>query len=679
MPSISSFGFTQFNTLPSPLDEQDDNPSQTFIDDLIPGAKLSEINANKITTGNMRVTDYIQSKDFVTLTSGWRINGDGTAEFQTVIAGKYVKVFRQDAIPTSEHIGDLWVKTDSGNKLYVALSIGADQIAAGEWVDASDEAIATAQAAAEAAQSDADDAQGELDDIADDEKITPVEKLTIKPLWDAIVAEKSDIDAQANIYSVSKTAYGTAYDNLNTYLNTTLDSPNGVFNNMTATTSITRADWDGFWEAYYNAKIEILQAIANATSSYTVIVDVNGGGDYTEIQPAINYVNSLGGGAIFIKSGTYTLTDDLTLYSDILLEGSKASECILNFNDNSKKIQATGLTNSYTTGVISINSGSKIITGGGTSWVGNITPGEQIFLTDAFYEVLTVDSDTQITLRYTYYGTDITTSSYIFYTYKKNIIIKSLWIQKGGVVGGGATPEDGDGAIKLSRTQDSYIDDVIIDNSLSTGIELEHCDRVHIAAADSSHNDYRGFYGDYIKDCSILHSKFNNNGFNGVDLDSNSDYNTIFDIIANHNYGDGIVFYGSRNIVLGNRAIKNRYNDGAGSGINVYGSLNRITENECSDNFVHGIKAEGETNIIKNNICEVNGYGGFGSGIYIYGDFGDKNIISGNGCYVNQQYGVDISAATCDKNSVLNNQLVSNTTDAIHDLGTDTEIGHNMV
>ena len=269
MPTISEYGFTQFNTLPSPLDEQDDNPDQTFPGDSIGGNLLREIVFDKIITGTLRVNESLQSKDYVALTSGWKIwdvDGVGYIEAQNIIAGNYIQVFRQDAIPTSVHIGDLWVDTDAGNKLYVALSVGADQITAGEWVDASDEAIATAQAAAEAAQSDATTALAELDDVADDAKITPVEKLTIKPLWDAIVAEKSDIDTQADTYSVSKTDYGTAYTTLDTYLNTTIDNPNGVFNDMTATSDMTRATWDAAWEGYYNEKIEILQAIADATA-----------------------------------------------------------------------------------------------------------------------------------------------------------------------------------------------------------------------------------------------------------------------------------------------------------------------------------------------------------------------------------------------------------------------------
>jgi len=44
------------------------------------------------------------------------------------------KVFAQDGIPTALQIGDLWIDTNDGNKVYVAKSIGANSIASNEWV-----------------------------------------------------------------------------------------------------------------------------------------------------------------------------------------------------------------------------------------------------------------------------------------------------------------------------------------------------------------------------------------------------------------------------------------------------------------------------------------------------------------------------------------------------------------
>ena len=61
-------------------------------------------------------------------------------------------------IPVSLAIGDLWVKTDAGNALYRAASVGANTIAAGKWVSVQDTAISTAASAAAAANTAATDA-----------------------------------------------------------------------------------------------------------------------------------------------------------------------------------------------------------------------------------------------------------------------------------------------------------------------------------------------------------------------------------------------------------------------------------------------------------------------------------------------------------------------------------------
>lgn len=238
------------------------------------------------------------------------------ASAQGTADGK-VTTYYQTSIPTSEAEGDLWIDTDDGNKLYRAASAGANEITAGEWVEVQDDAIATAISNAATAQSTADskivtffqdsvptatdagdlwvdtnddnklyrstnagdnevkagewvsardagiaDALGQLDDIASDAKITPVEKLTAKQLWDAIVTEgyptTGTIPVQATALGVSDTDFDTAYAALNTYLNTTL----AVFSDMTATTNITRSTWDTKWKNYYDQRTQLLNDLA---------------------------------------------------------------------------------------------------------------------------------------------------------------------------------------------------------------------------------------------------------------------------------------------------------------------------------------------------------------------------------------------------------------------------------
>ena len=59
--------------------------------------------------------------------------GNVIASSATFSAYSKIHIFKQTAIPTSLAIGDVWFDTDDNNKPYIADSVGADQITAGEW------------------------------------------------------------------------------------------------------------------------------------------------------------------------------------------------------------------------------------------------------------------------------------------------------------------------------------------------------------------------------------------------------------------------------------------------------------------------------------------------------------------------------------------------------------------
>jgi len=181
------------------------------------------------------------------------------ADAQATADGKIV-TFYQAAQPTASAVGDLWVDTDDNNKLY--------RWSGSAWQTARDATIAIAQAAASAAQSTADTASSnatsalsQLTDISADNKITAVEKQLLKKEWDAIVAEKTVNDTQADLFTITteKTTYGTKYTVLNTYINTTYP----LFTSLTTTTTID----DGAtlrlkFKEYYDARTALLNAIA---------------------------------------------------------------------------------------------------------------------------------------------------------------------------------------------------------------------------------------------------------------------------------------------------------------------------------------------------------------------------------------------------------------------------------
>lgn len=77
-----------------------------------------------------------------------------------------INIFKQDGIPTSISIGDLWFDTDDDNKPYRAASVGADAITAGEWEIVDDQRAADALLKAGTSQS----LTGDIN--LDDEKVT---------------------------------------------------------------------------------------------------------------------------------------------------------------------------------------------------------------------------------------------------------------------------------------------------------------------------------------------------------------------------------------------------------------------------------------------------------------------------------------------------------------------------
>ena len=126
-----------------------------------------------------------------------------------------------------------------------------------------------AQTAASNAQTAANTANTLLTDMASDSKLTPDEKQDAKKEWDIIVGEKPKIDASAAEFGVSSTAYGSAYSALSTYITPLLSS-------LTTTSNIVGSTFRSTFKAYYDAKIDLLNAIASKGKENTDNIQIGG-------------------------------------------------------------------------------------------------------------------------------------------------------------------------------------------------------------------------------------------------------------------------------------------------------------------------------------------------------------------------------------------------------------------
>ena len=134
-------------------------------------------------------------------------------------------------------------------------------------------AAASAQNTANSAKTEATNATNKLNEIASDSKLTASEKQQVSRDWEEIKLEKLSIINQANVYSISTTAFTNAYTALETYVGTL-----GL--TSTATTTITPSDFKSKFNAYYTQRQAILDEVAKKAKKHAddLVANVNIGG-----------------------------------------------------------------------------------------------------------------------------------------------------------------------------------------------------------------------------------------------------------------------------------------------------------------------------------------------------------------------------------------------------------------
>jgi parallel beta-helix repeat protein len=84
-----------------------------------------------------------------------------------------------------------------------------------------------------------------------------------------------------------------------------------------------------------------------AARVYKAIVGSGLEADFEALQAAIDWTNLYGGGTIFIKAKTYTLTSDITLYNNIEIVGEDNDTCIFDFNSGAYQFKLIGTSGTH--------------------------------------------------------------------------------------------------------------------------------------------------------------------------------------------------------------------------------------------------------------------------------------------------------------------------------------------
>jgi len=163
-------------------------------------------------------------------TGSWVASQDGTIATAQDTADSKTTVFRQTSAPTALKIGDLWIDTDDGNKLYQATATGT-----GSWVASQDGTIATAQNAANTAQDAIDlmETRVDIDNTGMELKNSSGVKIakygTTSTFWDGVAHADTNRKLQLNASGI--TLWGGAAAG-NDYLNLAAGSLSMYSNNV---------------------------------------------------------------------------------------------------------------------------------------------------------------------------------------------------------------------------------------------------------------------------------------------------------------------------------------------------------------------------------------------------------------------------------------------------------------
>lgn len=367
------------------------------------------------------------------------------------------------------------------------------------------------------------------------------------------------------------------------------------------------------------------QTVDFGVSNKTLIIE---SGD--DIQTALDELNAVGGGSLYLKAGTYTTTA-LTGYSNIHIFGDNQSNTIIDFNNTSANLSFIG-SNIYTTGTITSISGGVNVTGSGTSWLANASAGQQLFIGTRWYLIAAVTSDTTLILAEGYGDNIALPSTYRIATPVTGIRMTELMFKNS--TGTGLSLTDcrdiefknilfltNNVGFGLTNVSQCVLDALVCVANTSDGYQMTNCGLFNVNAVDSQSNGGNGATLNNLKTVPFVFSACDNNAGDGYHCTNCT--SMVLQVEASGNGGQGVEFVSNCN-------------------------SNFITISLFSGNVSDGLKltATSDGNTIGPDIS-----------------------FSGNG-----GYGINIAATTSDNNIIIAPYYVSNTSGSLSDLGTGTMV-----
>jgi len=414
---------------------------------------------------------------------------------------------------------------------------------------------------------------------------------------------------------------------------------------------------------------------------YDAIVDVNGTGDYPSIKEALDAGNV----TLYIKNGTYIEPYDLIIPNGGIMVGEVATQVVI-YLYGAASIKIDGSNGVYySNGTVNVTFGSNIVTGTGTTFT-SASAGQYILISQNYYEITAINSDTSLVIEYIYNGSNLSNQTYIIQPMYLGVFLRDLIVM--GSYSSGIyiratqhliistiTIIQCNTSIEMSYCSSSIIDSVASVNSTNIGFDILQSNAISWCNCETYNSASHGInFSGYCTNITIDGLLSSNNNGHGINFMNNCSDINIVNAISTDNYQNGInTDPSTSSVIIGNSTFsENNLN-----GVEFKGILNLISNCIITGNNASGVNA-GSNGIINNSQIKYNVL----DGITMLDD--SNCVISGNRILLNNRYGVNmnnnesvISDNVIDRNligvyiyggsnNIINgNKLTSNTNEGI--------------
>jgi len=358
----------------------------------------------------------------------------------------------------------------------------------------------------------------------------------------------------------------------------------------------------------------------------------------SDIQTALTTVSSQGGGTLYLKDGTYTLTADITIPAGVTLAGVNRDQCIID-GAATYGISIQGAT-VYSTGTVSVSNGSKTVTGaGGASWTTDMI-GDYIWLGSlgdyGWYLITDVPAATTITLDVEFKQKTIAGATYDISTVIDHVTVSNL------------TVTDCPTGVKIYRASEIIMDDIVVDTCSTYGIDMlevqypkimatltaspVNWNAVQVSGFEVIFTDFgnatnQNIIFDHVGNSTFLDSTIESSkNSHGLQMTSCSNI-AFFSVSIQNNNLDGIAMTSCSGIQLNSLAILNNGNNGIRY---VSSCLNNIVYgNTIANNTQYGMRLLNSVNNL--NLTSINQFYSNTSGQYSSVAAGGSSSCIGRG------------------------------------------------